>query len=151
MLIGGQTGISSRPETKERRSEAAKKAWLTSEKMKASVHCEKRREKIGLNTKKCFQRTEYINKFKSRHSEMVEKSKDPECRKRAVSNFIKNGNSTKILCVETGDVFQTTSEASRWVCRVLGEEETYKKNSNILACARGRKKSAYGYKWECIE
>jgi group I intron endonuclease len=147
MEIGGQTGISLRPETKKKKSEAAKAAWIKSEKWQASVLCPIRRKKIGENSKRCFSRTEYRKAFEDRHAEMEREERDPACRKRAVATFINNGNSTKVACIETGVVFNTTAEASRWVCRKAGEKETRDKNSNILACARGRKKTAYGYTW----
>ena len=49
--------------------------------------------------------------------------------------------SKPILCVETGVIFQSAREASRWI---------HKKNAqtNILHCLKGRTITAYGYKWQ---
>ena len=55
----------------------------------------------------------------------------------------KNPSATKVLCVETGMVFNCIKDASIW----LGIKHT-KGYSNISSCCRGKSKTAYGYHWK---
>jgi len=146
MEIGGQHGISVRPETKRRTSEAAKRNWENNEKVRAVVSCPKRNSKIGLASKKNWQDPSYRALQLERLAKMVEASLDPECRKRAVETFIKNGNNTMLKC-SNGMVFNTTKEAERWV----RENTPFSKasNSTILRSTKtgGR---AYGFRWERV-
>lgn len=48
--------------------------------------------------------------------------------------------SKKVICVETGEIFNSILEASRSVGK--------KSSSLISACCRGKSKTAYGYHWE---
>ena len=58
----------------------------------------------------------------------------------------KNPKASKILCIETKQIFGTMKEASEW----LGIN--YKKGvSNIGKCCRGEGKTAYGYHWKYID
>jgi hypothetical protein len=50
-----------------------------------------------------------------------------------------NGLSKKILCVETGVVYLSSKEVARQL-RVS--------HSNIIACCRGKQKTAKGYHWQ---
>lgn len=144
MEKGGQTGISLRPETKARKSKIAKKNWLNNEKVRSAIYSEKRLKKISEASKRAHKDPLYRKNFLSRHKKMVEASIAPGVRERAIRKFIENGFSVKVKCIELGLVFDSSAEASRWV---KGDS---KGNSNILACAKGRKKSAYGYTWEII-
>lgn len=49
-----------------------------------------------------------------------------------------NGQSKKVLCIETGEVFPSAHEAER--C-------TGAYNTNIIACCRGKLKTTKGYHW----
>lgn len=49
-----------------------------------------------------------------------------------------------IECVETGEVFNSAQDATRWVREWRGAAN----NQCITAAARGETKSAYGYTWE---
>lgn len=53
----------------------------------------------------------------------------------------KHWNATKVLCIETGEVFNTLKEASEW----LGIHYT-----NISKCCRGITKTCGGYHWQYI-
>jgi hypothetical protein len=48
----------------------------------------------------------------------------------------KNPHAKKVICIETGQVFDTVKEAQEW----LGK-------GNISKCLRGRTKTAGGYTW----
>lgn len=52
-----------------------------------------------------------------------------------------NSKIKPVICNETGKIFASASEAAR----KIGGKAT---QSSISACARGRRKSAYGYTWE---
>ena len=56
------------------------------------------------------------------------------------NNFIIcNPRSKKIICIDTGEEFNTITEASK---------KYNIRNSNISACCRGKLKTAGGYKWK---
>lgn len=50
--------------------------------------------------------------------------------------------SKKVICLETGQVFNTIKEASEW-CNTG--------KANVCSCCKGRNKTAGGYHWEYIE
>lgn len=52
----------------------------------------------------------------------------------------KNPKAKKVLCVETGQIFGCVKEAKAW----LGK-------GNVLACAKGRTKTAGGYHWQYVD
>lgn len=144
ILAGGQSGKSLRPElTKARRSKAAKDAWAGSEKRRQSIYDPNRLKKISEASKRAHSNLDYRANFLSRHASMVEASRQPEVRARAVDTFKKSSRSVSLIC-ENGMTFDTSADAARWVSGVLSKSCSL---SNILACAKGRKKSAYGLKW----
>ena len=53
-----------------------------------------------------------------------------------------NGVSKKVLCVETGKVYESTMEAER---------KTGTNNANISACCRGKLKTTGGYHWRYVQ
>ena len=59
----------------------------------------------------------------------------------------KNPNATKVLCVETGMVFDCIKDASIW----LGIKYTKNGATNIGQCCRGKQKTAYGYHWKYVK
>ena len=146
MTAGGQLGVSLRPETAVKRSESARRAWENSAEMKRVVKDPERNRKIGEHSKILHRDPEYRKRFLARHSDMVEASKDPECRKRAKETFKNNGYCTAVLC-SNGLKFGSVAEAADWVCGYRGGASKSKR-SNILACAKGKKNTAYGYNWE---
>lgn len=145
MTPGGQLGVSLRPETAVRRSESGKRAWENSEKMQRVVKDPERNRKIGEHSKILHRDPEYRERFLARHSDMVEASKDPECRKRAKETFKNNGHCTAVIC-SNGLIFESLAEASDWVCGYRGGSSKSKR-PNILACAKGKRNKAYGYNW----
>lgn len=52
--------------------------------------------------------------------------------------------SKKVLCIETGAVFDSVSDAARWL-KINGRHKALP--SNISSACNGKLKSAYGYKW----
>jgi hypothetical protein len=61
-----------------------------------------------------------------------------------------NGFKRQILCVETGQIFESSTQAAEWLNKTKFQ---YSKNvggmgRNIRACCVGTKKSAYGYRWK---
>ena len=58
---------------------------------------------------------------------------------------ISEANATKVLCIETRQVFDSIKEACNWL------DINYKKGcSNISSCCRGKSETAYGYHWEYV-
>lgn len=147
VLAGGQSGQSLRPKlTKARKSRAAKEAWLRSKKWQDAIHDPSRLKAISEASKRNFKDPKYRAAFESRHASMIELSKSPEARARAVETFKKNGHSVSVKC-SNGMTFVAASDAARWLEMTTGKKSHI---SNILACAKGRKKTAYGYSWELI-
>lgn len=56
--------------------------------------------------------------------------------------------SKKILCTETGVVFETITKAEEWL-RKNGYEKA--SNTNIVKQLKGNRKIAYGYHWEYVD
>lgn len=54
-------------------------------------------------------------------------------------------NRRKIMCVETGEIFDSV----RLAC--INIRGTNKGEANICACAKGKLKSAYGFHWKFID
>lgn len=148
MAAGGQSGISLRPETKERRSISGKKGWETNPKVRAVVTNPERNRKIGEHTKLMFKDPEYRKYFDLRHASMVEKSKDPECRQRAIKTYMENGHSTKVAC-SNGMTFDSIALAAEWVSSQIGGDGKSKR-SGICAAVRGRRITSFGYRWTAI-
>lgn len=67
---------------------------------------------------------------------------NPETLKLRIIRMSGSGNfrARKVRCVETGEIFLTTVDAAR-SCGSLSK-------SQISKCAKGKIKSAFGYKWE---
>lgn len=148
MTTGGQTGISPRQETKHKRSLAGKISWQKSEKMQKVVKDPERNRKIGEHSRKMHRDPEYRANFLSRHKDMIEASRDPECRERAKETLKENGFCTALAC-SNGMQFDSIAEAADWVCTYRGGKSRSKR-PNIVACVEGRKKTAYGYSWKRI-
>lgn len=55
----------------------------------------------------------------------------------------------KIKCVETGQIFDSAREASRWVKFVI--ETDYCDMNLIKQACKGKQKTSYGYHWEFAE
>ena len=55
-----------------------------------------------------------------------------------------NHNSKKIICIESGRVFDCISDALEF----MGKD---RRNSAIGECLKGRTRTAYGYHWEYVE
>jgi len=147
ILAGGQSGKSLRPElTRARKSKAAKEAWVRSEKWQNAIHNPNRLKAISEASKKNFKNPKYREGFEQRHGQMVELSRSPEVRARAVETFKKNGHSVAVKC-SNGMMFESASDAARWLNR---KNENKAAISNILNCAKGKRKTAYGYSWELV-
>ena len=58
------------------------------------------------------------------------------------TNTISKTQGKRILCIETGQIFNTIMEA----CQVLNL-----KDANIIACLKGRRKTTGGYHWEYVD
>ena len=147
MMPGGQVGISLRPETKARKSKSAKKAWQSSEKWREAINNPERLKKISEASKRNWADPEYREKLLNnprRVNAIKSAAKDPAVRDAAKNTFGQNGFSRPVRNCE-GTCFDFCSDAAKWV----RENTRYKSASpsNILACARGRRKSAYGFKW----
>lgn len=56
-------------------------------------------------------------------------------------------NATKVLCIETGHIFDSLTEASKW----LGVKTIHSGQVSISNCLNGRAKTAYGYHWEYVK
>ena len=57
--------------------------------------------------------------------------------------------SKKIICIETGMVFENARAAAKWTAFV---RESYYCNMDLIKrCCRGCQKTAYGYHWELID
>lgn len=144
ILAGGQSGKSLRPElTKARKSQAAKDAWLRSKKWQNAIHDPIRLKAISEASKKNFKDPKYREAFESRHAEMVELSRLPDARARAIETFKKNGYGVAVKC-SNGMVFQTAADAARWLIK---QKRAKAGAANILNCAKGKRKTAYGYSW----
>lgn len=63
--------------------------------------------------------------------------------KRKIGEAHKGKNCKKVLCVETGQVFNSITEAYNWL--------SIEYNSNIGACCRGKQTVAYGYHWKYVK
>ncbi len=147
ILAGGQTGVSSRPQlTRKRKSDAAKSAWLKSEAWKKAIHSPSRLLAIGRASKANFERPEYRKKFEARHQDMVRLSKAKHVRAKALSTRKGNGFCVVLRC-SNGMTFESAADAARWAGAERGVPCHL---TNILACAKGRKASAYGHTWEII-
>lgn len=73
------------------------------------------------------------------------KLSDEHIKNRTKSQLGKNNPSAKsVLCVETNHLFHTMTDAENWL-KSIGFLKASK--SAICNCARGKIKSAYGYKW----
>lgn len=144
--VGGGSGIHRSEETRLKKSLAGKAAWEKSDAMKESVINPERRRKIGEHTVMCFSDPEYRAKFDARHALMVELSKSKECRDRARQTYKDNGHTVAVRCLDTGDVFESLCEAATWASERTGLK--CEKGMNIGACLRGKRKTAYGMKWE---
>ena len=59
-----------------------------------------------------------------------------------ISYAVRKTCAKRIKCVETGQIFDTVMEA----CRALNL-----KDSNIIACLKGRRKTTGGYHWEYVD
>lgn len=82
------------------------------------------------------------NKGKSKPQSEEHRRKNSEAKKGS-----KNPNASKVLCVETGMVFNCIKDASIW----LGINCTKNGATNIGACCRGKQKTAYGYHWKYVK
>jgi group I intron endonuclease len=148
MSSGGQAGVSDRPETKERKSLAAKKAWAQSTVWQNSIYSPSRLEKIAEKSAQMHKDASYRKSFINRHDVMVKAARNPECRKRAVVSFISNGHSVSVECAN-GMKFETAANAARWVAETTKfKAAAY---TNILKAARGKRPTAYGLKWKVCE
>ena len=56
-----------------------------------------------------------------------------------------NSHASKVLCVETGDIFPTIKMAKEWLIKTTG------KDGDISCCCRGKTKTAGGYHWKYVE
>jgi len=141
---GGQHGVSARPETKVRRSEAAKAAWKESDAWQRSIHCPERLRKIAQASKRAHQKPDYRAAFMARQKAMVQASLAKDVRAAAIETFKSNGHAVAVI-MQGGRRFDTASDAARWV-RL---NTIYKKAgiSNILMCAKGKRPRAYGFSW----
>lgn len=54
----------------------------------------------------------------------------------------------KVRCIETGQVFESAREASRWAA--FAREMSYCSMDLIKQCCRGKQKTSYGYHWEFV-
>ena len=66
-------------------------------------------------------------------------SRQENCR---LANICGNKNRVRIICVETGEIYNSQAEAAR---------ETGIGRYNISNCITGKQKTAGGYHWECVE
>ena len=55
----------------------------------------------------------------------------------------------KIKCIETGKIFESATEACKWIEYV--RETDYCNKDLIKQCCRGKQKTSYGYHWEFAE
>jgi hypothetical protein len=70
-----------------------------------------------------------------------------EINKRAQALGVKKENKKiKIKCIELDEIFDNAKEAAKLLHLVSPNA-----NKVILECCKGRKKTAYGYHWECVE
>ena len=134
----------SRPETRALKSASAKAAWEKSKVWQDAIHCPDRLRKIGEASKEMHKKPEFKMAFKARHSAMVEASCAEGVRLRAVETFKSNGHCTSVI-MQGGALFETASDAARWV----QANTRYKKAAvgNILNCANGKRAIAYGLSW----
>ncbi len=58
--------------------------------------------------------------------------------------------SKKVLCIETGQIFENAKAANKWL---VDEKQvsTYHAYSFIKSACKGKRKTAYGYHWKFIE
>lgn len=142
---GGQHGHHLRPETKLKKSKAAKAAWLKSKKWQEAIHNPDRLQKIGEASKRAHRKPEYRQGFMKRHADMIAKSIAEDVRARAVETFVKNGHAVSVR-IRNGQKFKTAADAARWVQK----NTEYKKAGipNILNCAKGKRSVAYGLVWD---
>ena len=148
IAAGGGSGVSLRPSlTQSRRSKAAKASWLKSEKWQASIHSPERLQKISAASKLSHANPEYRKQLMDRHAKMVEASKAASVRAKAVESFKKSERAIAVLCAN-GMRFDTAADAARWASSQTGKLCHL---SNIITCAKGRRKTAYGFGWSLDE
>lgn len=88
----------------------------------------------------------------TKHSErtkaLMRKSWDAERRAAHSAHRSATTKSRAIVCVETGQSFSRVNHAVDWL---ISSGVPRAAQGNLVACARGRRKSAYGYSWKYPE
>jgi hypothetical protein len=90
---------------------------------------------------------EYADFRENRAKRMVERNSDPEYSANRVSALIA-AMGKKVECVDTGEAFNSGSEAAKYVRETFGKPKAHQ--SAISACCTGKIKSAYKLKWRYI-
>lgn len=116
-------------------------------------HCHHRKEEL-YSRKELIEKGEYYNRppeeliflTREEHRKLHNKGKKPsEETKKKISETLrgkKPANCKKVLCVETGEIFESTREAQRMTGIAQG---------NISAACNGKLKTTGGYHWEYIQ
>ena len=127
-------------EAKAKIRQARKKQVGQNHPMYGKHHSEEIKRKISESSKKMWQNEEYKNKY----IKILQENRH---------NFKKGGipwnkglkgkpayNRKKVICIETGEIFNSISEA-----------EKIKKTNNISCCCNGKRKSTNGLHWRYYE
>ena len=90
------------------------------------------REKISKTLKKYFENKNNHPFYGKHHSEETKE----KIRKSRVEKHFASKSNVKVMCVETGQIFSTMTEAGKW-CGI----------NTVKECIYGRQKTAGGYHW----
>ena len=96
--------------------------------------------KYNTNYGTCPQRMSEAHKGKTSAFKGKKHSKTAKCKISETQRGSKNPKAKKVLCVETGQVFDCIADAEKW----LGK-------SGICSCLKGRQKTCGGFHWEYVE
>lgn len=150
IMDGGQTGTSSRIETKQKKSIAAKKNWKENKKVRDAIYSPCRLKKISEASKKNWEDPEYRRKILTNKNRLntIKNMWDDETKKKAKDTYIKNGHNSTVRNITNNLIFDTFYDAQRWIAKNTKYNKASASNIH-RACVTGGK--AYGFNWVVID
>lgn len=95
--------------------------------------------RMALKTKKTI-----TEKLRIKHQSMIGVKYTTE----KMQQYLSARNVKKVLCIETGEVFDSAADASRWLISI---GHCKAQNGPILRCCKKLAHIAYGYKWTYVQ